>query len=198
MHNYSIAIFKKSGDFMRIVAGSLKGKKLEGTSSSKMRPTTDKVKEAVFSIIQFKIIGKKFLDLFAGSGQMGLEAISRGAKHAFLVDSQKSSIDFIRKNIKSCGCEDSTTVLFRDSVSFLKTTKEKFDIAFLDPPYETGLLEKTLPMLVHIMNDTGVIICECPFDSNIIENVGPFSLHKKYKYGKIAILVYLNEKEAEL
>ena len=150
------------------------------------------------SIIQFKIAGKKFLDLFAGSGQMGLEAISRGAKHAFLIDSQKSSIDFIRKNVKSCGCEDSTTVLFKDSIAFLKTTQEKFDIAFLDPPYEKGLLEKTLPMLVNIMNDTGIIICECPFDSTMSEKVGPFSLYKKYKYGKIAILVYLNETEGVL
>ena len=180
---------------MRVVAGKRRGKKLEGLSTSEMRPTTDKVKESIFNVIQFRIEGKVFLDLFAGSGQMGIEALSRGAKGAIFVDCKKSSIDIIKKNIKSCGFSDNSIIINQDFLSYLKSTSDHFDIAFLDPPYKAGILEDALKLAEKRMNKDGVIICECPFEKQMPQEVGNFILYKKYQYGKIAVLLYLDKEE---
>lgn len=112
-----------------------------------MRPTKDSVKEAIFSAIQFETEGSVVLDLFSGSGQLGIEAVSRGAKKAYLVDSSQNSIKFIKQNVAHVGFESQCEIVNMPNSAFLRTTGEKFDIALLDPPYEKSLIQRSLPAL---------------------------------------------------
>ena len=123
---------------MRVITGSARGRKLKTLEGVDVRPTTDRVKEAVFSIVQFDVQGAAVLDLFAGSGQMGIEALSRGAKLAVFVDSSKRSLEVVRDNLKTTGLAPSSRVVTMDYKSFLAGTRDQFDIAFLDPPYHQG------------------------------------------------------------
>ena len=175
---------------MRIITGSKRGKKLVTLEGEQVRPTTDRVKESLFNILQFQLEGRKFLDLFAGSGQIGLEALSRGAALCVFVDSAKESIRVVEKNIQSTGLGDRAKVVGRGS-------REMFDIAFLDPPYRTGLLEQALPLVAQRMNPGGVILCEHPKDEALPEAAGAFRLHKTYRYGKIMLTSYRQPVEGE-
>lgn len=175
---------------MRVISGEKKGKKLFSLEGDSVRPTTDRVKESLFSIIQFDLPGAKFLDLFAGSGQIGIEALSRGANYSCLVDSANKSIQVCGQNIKSVGYEDKTRLICMKSDEFLKNTDETFDIAFLDPPYHLGLLEENLMLLSDKINKNGVIICEHPVNLPLPNMVGVLSQYKTYKYGKIALTVF--------
>ncbi|MGN0453327.1 MAG: 16S rRNA (guanine(966)-N(2))-methyltransferase RsmD [Ruminococcus sp.] len=175
---------------MRVITGLARGRKLETLTGVEVRPTTDMVKEAVFSIIQFQVQGRMFLDLFAGSGQMGIEAISRGAKGACFVDISRDAIAVIKKNIKTVGFEDKSEVCFGDSLSVLRTCREKFDVAFLDPPYGKGLVEKALQLIPDAMNEGGVIVCETAAEEELPEKAGEFLLDRTYRYGKIKITTY--------
>ncbi len=176
---------------MRVITGSVRGKKLSVLEGNDVRPTTDKVKEAIFSIIQFELPGAKVLDLFAGSGQLGIEAISRGAEKVFFVDKAKASINIITENISATGFEDKSKVIFMDSLDYLKSSKEKYDIVFLDPPYNHGILEQVLPLLESHMNNGGRIICEHEQRLILPEKIGSICLKKKYKYGKIEVSQYI-------
>ena len=129
---------------MRVITGFAKGKRIETLTGDDVRPTIQRIKEAVFSAIQFDIQGKVFLDLFAGSGQMGIEALSRGATSSFFIDSKRDSIEIIKSNLKTTGLSDKAVVVNSDSLLFLNRTIQKFDIAFLDPPYRTEILEKAI------------------------------------------------------
>ena len=169
--------------FMRVITGSARGRRLETLEGEDVRPTTDRIKEAVFSIIQFETEGRNFLDLFAGSGQMGIEALSRGAKSASFVDNAK-------KNLKATKLENSAKVFAMDFHSFLSMNSQRFDIAFLDPPYRTGMLQDALELVPEAMNDTGVIIAENPLDEEILSNYGDFVLDRQYRYGKIKITTF--------
>ena len=176
---------------MHIISGFLKGKKLKTLEGNSVRPTTGKIKESIFSIIQFELQDKIFLDLFSGSGQMGLEALSRGAKEVFFVDNSKKSINVIKTNLKNTNLLESAHIINSDSIAFLKKTKYKFDIAFLDPPYGTGTLQQALEILPNSMNDDGIIICENSIDEVLPQNLSKlFILKKIYKYGKIQITIY--------
>ncbi len=175
---------------MRVIAGIAKGKKLKTFNGKQIRPTTDRIKEAIFSIIQFDITQKKFLDLFSGSGQIGIEAISRGALQSVFVDCHKDAIDIIRDNIKNLDFEDRSKVINMDAYSFLNKTQEIFDIAFLDPPYNKDDLKKILPELAKVMSFTGIIICETTKGVNLPEYIMNFKIYKIYQYGKISINVY--------
>ena len=175
---------------MRVITGSARGKRLETLDGDDVRPTTDRVKEAVFSIIQFQTEGRRFLDLFAGSGQMGIEALSRGAESAVFADRSKKSISVIRKNLESVGFSDRAKVVQTDAQMFLKMNKTAFDIAFLDPPYSSDLIEECLPMLVQQMNRGGVIICETTLDRELPQSAGDFQIDREYRYGKIKITTY--------
>ena len=117
---------------MRVITGSAKGRKLEQLSGNDVRPTTERVKEAVFSSLQFQIEGRQFLDLFAGSGQMGIEALSRGASRAVFTDLSKDSIEIVKRNLKTTKLEECARVYKTDSIGFLTTCREKFDLAFID------------------------------------------------------------------
>ena len=175
---------------MRIVSGIARGKKLCTPEGLDVRPTIDRVKEAVFSSLQFDIQGRVVLDLFAGSGQLGLEAISRGAEFCDFVDSSENSIKVINENIKNCSFESKSRVNYCDSIAFVKNTKLKFDIAFLDPPYNKGLINKVMPMLVSKMSDFGIIVCEHTEEVDLLENYGNFKKQKTKKYGKVYVTFY--------
>lgn len=180
---------------MRIVAGSARGRKLITPEGIDIRPTTDKVKEAMFSIIQFDLQNKSILDLFAGTGQLGLEAISRGAKSVCFVDSSKKALELVKKNISLTGFSDSVRVFHGDSFSFLKNSKEKFDIIILDPPYENGMCDKAAGLLPDVLNKNAIIICETRPDELLPENIGELKIAKEYKYSAIKLTVYREVEE---
>ena len=175
---------------MRVITGTARGRKLETLKGDDVRPTTDKIKESIFNIIQFNIEGRKFLDLFAGSGQMGIEALSRGAEKAVFVDKSKQAYNIIVKNLNYTKLNDNAQILNMDSISYLYQCNMKFDIAFLDPPYRTGILQEALKKIADIVNIGGVILCENPYEEEVPEYVGDFRIKKQYKYGKIKITVY--------
>lgn len=172
---------------MRIITGTVKGRRLEAPrGSDTVRPTTDKVKEAIFSMIQFDIEGKCVLDLFAGSGQLGLEALSRGAESAVFIDAAHSSFQLTKRNVAVCGFEDKAKVYNADFKAFLNGTQDKFDIAFLDPPYAAGLLNDAILSVSEKMNPDGIIVCEHGADFDIPELVG--FLRKDRIYGKTTVV----------
>ncbi|MBQ6387810.1 MAG: 16S rRNA (guanine(966)-N(2))-methyltransferase RsmD [Ruminococcus sp.] len=175
---------------MRVITGAARGRRLLTLEGEDVRPTTDRVKEAVFSIIQFETEGRAFLDLFAGSGQMGIEALSRGAKEAVFVDSAKKSVEIIRKNLQSTNLFSAASVFQLDWQSFLAMNTKRFDIAFLDPPYGKGILQDALQMLPDHMKETGMIITENPLNEEILSNFADFVLDRQYRYGKIRISTY--------
>ncbi len=178
---------------MRVITGTARGRRLETLNGTDVRPTTDKVKEAVFSSIQFDIEGRNVLDLFAGSGQLGIEALSRGASKATFVDLNPDAISVITKNITATGFKEISTVRRADYFSFCASTNETFDIAFIDPPYREGLYEKALGAVTNVMSDYGVIICEHPTDVDLPDNVNGFTAVKRSRYGKIAVSFYRKE-----
>ena len=180
---------------MRVITGSARGRKLITPEGLDTRPTTDKVKEAVCSSLQFDFPGANVLDLFAGSGQMGIEALSRGANRATFIDADSRALSCIKQNVKACGFLDQATVLKSDAVSFLHRTGEKFDIAFLDPPYRNGILQQILPILAEKMQKNGIIVCEHEPECKLSERILNFDLQKQKKYGKIIISVYRNSAE---
>lgn len=182
---------------MRVITGIARGRRLVTLDGDDVRPTTEKVKEALFSAIQFEIEGRRVLDLFAGSGQLGIEALSRGAKNAVFVDASKKSVEIVRQNLETTGFTKSAVVLNTDSLAFLRTRAEKYDIAFLDPPYRTGLLQKALENIDRVMSDGGLIVVECPTDEEFPENAGSFEKTKEYKYGKIKLAIYRKPSDEE-
>ena len=174
---------------MRIITGKARGVRLDTLSGLDTRPTAERTKEAVFSMLAFDIEGRRVLDLFSGSGQMGLEALSRGAFSAVFVDSSKAAIYTIEENIRSCGFKDKASVYNTDYKSFLTANKNTFDIVFLDPPYKAGLMEDAIERIAPHINENGVIVCETGSEEFLPENIEGFT-SKRYKYGKIALTVY--------
>ena len=175
---------------MRVITGTAKGKPLSTLKGDEVRPTTDRVKEGMFSIIQFDILNSKVLDLFAGSGQLGIEALSRGAKMCTFVDNSRESRNIQLQNLKSTNLYKNSRVIFSDSISFLKTTTDKYDIIILDPPYNTDLLLQAIQIVSDKLNDNGMVICEHLKSLNMPENIQNISLQKQYKYGKIRLTTY--------
>lgn len=178
---------------MRVITGIAKGKRLVTPEGKDVRPTPDKVKEGIFSALQFDIEGRRVLDLFAGSGQLGIEALSRGAQSAVFVDSSPVSIKMIRKNIENCGFEEVSKVVQLDYSSYCAMSNENFDIVFLDPPYNEGLLMPAIKSVLPLMSDYGFIVCEHPPEVKLEESVGGFCVFKTYRYGKINVTVYRKE-----
>ena len=182
---------------MRVITGTARGRKLEQLVGDDVRPTTDRVKEAVFSIIQFDIEGRRFLDLFAGSGQMGIEALSRGAREAVFVDNRRESVAIVKRNLESTKLAANAKVVQMDSISYLNINREKFDFLFLDPPYGTGLLQAALSKAETVMNKGGLILCESPVTEELPEALDEFVKYRRYKYGKIKITSYCHRDFAE-
>ncbi|HAM68383.1 MAG TPA: 16S rRNA (guanine(966)-N(2))-methyltransferase RsmD [Ruminococcus sp.] len=182
---------------MRVITGTARGHKLLTPEGLDTRPTTDKVKEAVCSALQFDFPGAKVLDLFAGSGQMGIEALSRGASGAVFIDADPRALACIKQNVKACGFAERSSVLRSDAVSYLQRTTERFDIAFLDPPYRHDILPQILPLLAEKMQKNGIIVCEHEPECKLSERILYFDLQKQKKYGKIIISIYRNLSEDE-
>ena len=175
---------------MRIITGTARGRRLKTLEGYDVRPTTDMVKEAVFSMIQFEIQGARFLDLFAGSGQMGIEALSRGASLAVFVDQSRRSLEVVRENLRASGLSAGSRVVAMDCRNYLSGCRERFDIAYLDPPYGSGLLQEVLPLLVPCMDRQGIILCEHPRGEELPASAVDFTVRKRYNYGKTAVTAY--------
>ncbi len=175
---------------MRVITGTARGQKLAAPEGSQTRPTSDMTKEAMFSIIQFEVGQADVLDLFAGSGQLGIEALSRGARSAWLVDSSREACAVILQNLRKTRLEERARVLTCDASAFLSSHGDRFDVAFLDPPYETGILEKVLPAVAEHMRPGGVILCETERRETLPETAGGFTKKKEYYYGKAKVTTY--------
>ena len=181
---------------MRVITGTKRGIRLETLQGEAVRPTLEKTKEAVFSAIQFDIEGRRILDLFAGSGQLGIEALSRGAEKAVFIDSSAESIEVVKRNIEKTGLEKQSVICRADALSFIKTTKEVFDIAFLDPPYNSTVLQDTLSSVFFKMSDYGIIICEHSSNEDMPKGENGFSISKQYNYGKlVTVTIYRKSME---
>lgn len=175
---------------MKVITGTARGRNLETLFGEDVtRPTTQSTKEALFSSIQFEIEGKKVLDLFAGCGQIGIEALSRGARHCTFVENNRQAYKIVENNIKLCHMENVSRLVFMDAVSFL-SQKDSFDIAFLDPPYNKGLILECLEKLTMFMNADGVIICESAKGEELPEQVNGWVVSKEKKYGKSKLTYY--------
>lgn len=180
---------------MRVITGSAKGRRLKTLPGIDVRPTTDGVKEAIFSIVQFEVEDAVVLDLFAGSGQLGIEALSRGAAKAVFVDNSAESVKVVKDNLKHTGLEENAVVINTANNAFLRSTREKFDIAILDPPYNHNLIQKSMPLLVEKMADSGIIICEHEKETVLPESFGGFSVSKVYRHGRVTLTAYRKKAE---
>ncbi|MDR0903724.1 MAG: 16S rRNA (guanine(966)-N(2))-methyltransferase RsmD [Ruminococcus sp.] len=170
---------------MRVITGTKRGRRLKTPEGLDVRPTTDKVKESIFSIVQFAVPGAVVLDLFAGTGQLGIEALSRGASKCLFVEKAMKTAILTEENVNLCGFGDKSAIKRTDAASFLKNCPYWFDIAFLDPPYDSNLLADCLPLLASHMSDNGIVIAE--HDGSFIpdESYGELRLVKQYRYGQI-------------
>ena len=155
------------------------------------RPTTDKVKESLFNIIQFESEGRRVLDLFGGPGQLGIEALSRGADHCTFVDMRKEAAALIRENLRLTGLSERSRVVQGDALSFLSSCGEKFDVILLDPPYHTELLEKSVKRITEfdILREHGIMICESAAERELPALPPPYERGREYRYGKIRLTV---------
>jgi len=177
---------------MRVITGKARGVQLKTPEGMATRPTADRVKEALFSIIQFDVPNAKVLDLFGGTGQLGIEALSRGAKSAVFVDAGEPACRLIRENLKGTKLEADATVIRSDYLAYLKRCKEKFDIIFLDPPYAEVFLENALKCIaeIDILQSGGIIIAERPVGKELPWELEGFTRSKDYKYGTVLLTVY--------
>ena len=164
------------------------------------RPTMDQVKEGIFSAIQFEVEGRRVLDLFAGSGQMGIEALSRGAKSAVFVDMREDACKVVRENLAKTRLEQNARVVRADYLSYLASARETFDLIFLDPPYAEVFLENSLKRIseIDILSDSGIIITERPFGKELPAGVPGHVRCRDYRYGKAAVTIYRRQPQEEL
>ena len=178
---------------MRVITGSARGRRLKTPEGMDIRPTTDNVKESVFNILQFDIEGRRVLDLFAGTGQLGIECLSRGAREVVFIDQSRDAVKIIKENLKACGF--TAPVLQQDALSYLRTCG-KFDLIFIDPPYDAGLYDGVLETInsVDILSDGGIIICESRREAQLPEMRSPYRKRKEYHYGKVKLCLYCKEK----
>ena len=177
---------------MRVITGKARGIQLKTPDGQLTRPTSDRVKEALFSIIQFELPGTKVLDLFGGTGQLGIEAISRGAKSAVFVDAGDAPCKLIKENLRRAKMEGEGRVVRADYLQFLCQCKEKFDIIFLDPPYAEVFLENAIKKIseIDILQSGGIIVAERPVEKALNLEIEGFSRTKDYKYGKTLLTLY--------
>lgn len=175
---------------MKVITGTLRGRTVQTLDGEATRPTTQRVKEALFSAIQFDIEGRRVLDAFAGSGQLGIEAISRGAASCVFLDNSREAAEIVRKNTTALGIGAVSTVLCQDTMQFLARTTERFDIVFLDPPYAAGLLEKALTAAARLLNAGGFVVCESDERAELPETVEHLTLYRSYRYSHVKLWIY--------
>ncbi|MBR4627604.1 MAG: 16S rRNA (guanine(966)-N(2))-methyltransferase RsmD [Ruminococcus sp.] len=177
---------------MRVITGIARGRRLTAPEGLDVRPTADKVKEGIFSAVQFDIEDAYVLDLFAGSGQMGIEALSRGAKRAVFVDNSPRSINCVNENLRNTGLALHAEVINRDSYDFIKMTGQKFDMIILDPPYHYGHIAALLPYAAKKLRQGGCIICEYEREAELPATPEGLVLRKTYHYGKINVTIFVS------
>ncbi len=181
---------------MRVITGTARGMRLETPEGTDVRPTSEKTKEAIFSAIYFDIEGRRVLDLFAGSGQLGIEALSRGAEKCVFTDSSQTAVDIVKRNVQKTKFTQQSVICRTDYASFLKGTKETFDIAFIDPPYLKGITVDALTLTAAKMSDYGIIVVEHPAEVELPQELSDFKIYRQYKYGKLVnVTVYKKHTE---
>lgn len=177
---------------MRVITGKARGIQLKTPDGMQTRPTADRVKEACFSIIHFDIPGAKVLDLFGGTGQLGIEALSRGADSAVFVDAREDACKIIRENLKRTKLEGQGKVVHCDYLDYLYRCKEQFNIIILDPPYAEVFLENALKCIaeIDILQTGGIIVTERPLGKELLCEFDGFTRSKDYKYGNTLLTLY--------
>jgi len=187
---------------MRIIAGTLKGRRLVTPRGASLRPTSDRVKESMFSILGEEVDGKSVLDLFAGTGNLGIEALSRGANRVVFVEKSREAFALIKKNLLACQMEDRAELLFKDidqAIGNLKERGERFDLILMDPPYEKGLIERTLNQLraEKVHHDDSVLVIEHTRREPLPDLSGSWNLIRQRKIGDtlISFLTPLTERD---
>lgn len=173
---------------MRIIGGKYKGRVLCPFDGIGVRPTSDRVRESLFNIIQFEIANACFLDLYAGTGAVGIEALSRGAKSVVLNDNSKDSISLIKKNLLKISNPKEIEVTFFDGLKFLDITEKKFDFVFIDPPYKEGLNEISVKKAQNVLTEKGIVILESEVTAE--KSVGDLILYDQRKYGRAYLSFY--------
>lgn len=182
---------------LRVIGGTARGIRIKTPDTVKTRPTLDRVKESVFNILMPYISDTNVLDLFAGSGNLGIESLSRGAEKAVFVDESKMCREIISENLEKTRLNDKALVLTMDvfkALNLLREKGEKFDLVFMDPPYNLNFLVKTLKMLDNfdiIMNE-GIVACEHHVDEDAPEAVGNLKKVRTKAYGDTVFAFYLN------
>ncbi len=178
---------------MRVISGSARGRKLIAPPGLDTRPTTDRVKESIFNIISPYLPAKSVLDLFSGSGALGVEALSRGSEHSVFVENDKPAFDVTRQNIELARVSDRADVIFCDSYAYLDRVVRQFDIIFLDPPYNTGLLTGAIKKIAenNLLSEGGIIVAESEYLGEEPDD-SYFDIIKRAKYGKTTVFVLRN------
>lgn len=177
---------------MRIIAGDYKGRRLYSPQDKRIRPTTDKVKEALFSILADQIYDAGVLDLFSGTGGLGLEALSRGARHCWFCDNSRDSIKLLRENIQYCKAEPKATVLNGDFRKILQNLNTPMDLILLDPPYGRELLPECLELIGQYgcLAEDGLIAAEHRKEEILPDALAGFQKLKERKYGTVVLSIY--------
>ncbi len=177
---------------MRVISGKARGVVLKTPEGLQTRPTADRVKEAMFSIIQFDLPGARVLDLFGGTGQLGIEAISRGAKSAVFVDASDAPCKLIKENLRRAKMEQEGTVVRSDYLQYLSNCRETFEIVLLDPPYAEVFLENAIKKIseIDILQSGGIIVAERPAEKALFLEIEGYTRSKDYKYGKTLLTLY--------
>ena len=177
---------------MRVITGKARGIQLKTPEGLQTRPTSDRVKEALFSIIQFDVPGRRVLDLFGGTGQLGIEALSRGATGAVFVDAGDKACSLIRENLRRCKMDKDAQIIRSDYLQYLQTCRDKFGIVFLDPPYAEVFLENALKKItdIDILESGGIIVAERPVGKDLPWDFPGFTRSKDYKYGNTLLTLY--------
>ncbi len=189
---------------MRIITGKARGVRLETLEGENTRPTAEKVKEAIFSAIQFDLEKRAVLDLFAGSGQMALEALSRGAMRAMFIDSSPEAMDVIKRNARKTGFFDSSRFLISDYRSYLRKAagRDKYDLIFIDPPYSAHIAADAVErLLAHGLANDGCIVVVESEEDNPLENkeaiFSHFEIIKQKRYGRAFVTILLYREDAK-
>ena len=181
---------------MWIIAGDARGRKIEAPEGRDTRPTLDRVRENLFNMLQGEIAGSRVLDLFAGSGAIGIEALSRGARHAVFVENSRKALQVIKDNIHFTKFEDESDLILSDAVSYVRGLRVvDFDVIFIDPPYDSGLYDEVLQAInsFDILSEGGIIVVEARRETPLPDMKAPYRKIKEYRYGKVKICIYTRE-----
>ncbi|MBE5813380.1 MAG: 16S rRNA (guanine(966)-N(2))-methyltransferase RsmD [Clostridiales bacterium] len=183
---------------MRIISGQFRGRKLKTLEGMNTRPTADRVKESLFNILNTKVYDANVLDLFAGSGALGLEALSRGAASCVFVDSSKEAIDIVKENVDLCKVQENSKIINKDYLEVLKNINNKFDIIFVDPPYSKGIEIVVLENVKDILTEDGMVIIETDHTDIPPEEINGLIKYDSRKYGRTIISFYEHNKKKVL